>query len=296
MQIVRGLAALHRLNIVHRDLKTANVLLFSDGTAKVADLSMSKVAQLGLLYTQTGTPFYASPEIWKDHPYSSKSDIWSLGCLVYETAALKPPFQGTDMDTLSRKILSGVFSPLPTGFSPDLSEVIGLMLRLDPAQRPSCDDILRLPAVYRRVPYATGDTDNSRLLDLIETPEDVLSIEINRFPKARYSEKGKVTGFLPRLHPQMASIHRSFQPSPAKSFPASRYTPDFLHSHSPDLSRQRTGRNLLELSVDSERNPAASKRCDQIVESYNKSKAVIDLMRRPNSRRKPMLPSVYGQV
>jgi len=68
-----------------------------DGTAKLGDLNVSKIAEKGMVYTQTGTPYYASPEVWKDKPYDSKSDIWSLGAVLYEVAALKPPFTANDM-------------------------------------------------------------------------------------------------------------------------------------------------------------------------------------------------------
>ncbi len=57
---------LHSVNILHRDLKSANVFLNRDGTAKLGDMNVSKIAKKGLLYTQTGTPYYASPEVWKD--------------------------------------------------------------------------------------------------------------------------------------------------------------------------------------------------------------------------------------
>jgi NIMA (never in mitosis gene a)-related kinase len=67
------------MNIMHRDLKSANVFMFSSGQVKLGDLNVSKVLKGGLSYTQTGTPYYASPEIWKDLPYDIKSDIWSLG-------------------------------------------------------------------------------------------------------------------------------------------------------------------------------------------------------------------------
>jgi NIMA (never in mitosis gene a)-related kinase len=64
--MVKALQTLHKLKIFHRDLKCANVFLFKDGAAKLGDLNVSKVAAKGLLYTQTGTPYYASPEVWKD--------------------------------------------------------------------------------------------------------------------------------------------------------------------------------------------------------------------------------------
>jgi NIMA (never in mitosis gene a)-related kinase 1/4/5 len=64
---------------MHRDLKSANVFMFSNGQVKLGDLNVSKVLKSGLSYTQTGTPYYASPEVWKDQPYDIKSDMWSLG-------------------------------------------------------------------------------------------------------------------------------------------------------------------------------------------------------------------------
>ena len=100
-----GLKALHDLNIVHRDIKGANILLSKDKLrAKVGDMNVSKVAKDKFLTTQTGTPYYASPEVWNDQPYDSKSDIWSLGCLIYEICALRPPFQGKDMEALFKKV------------------------------------------------------------------------------------------------------------------------------------------------------------------------------------------------
>ena len=92
MAVLVGLRALHSLKIMHRDLKSANVFLFKDGRAKLGDLNVSKIAKAGLGYTQTGTPYYASPEVWMDKPYSNKSDVWSLGCVLYEAICLKPPF------------------------------------------------------------------------------------------------------------------------------------------------------------------------------------------------------------
>ena len=92
IQLLNGLKSLHDLNILHRDLKSANVFLFSNGLVKLGDLNVSKITKKGLGYTQTGTPYYASPEVWKSNPYDSKSDIWSLGCVIYEMAKLIPPF------------------------------------------------------------------------------------------------------------------------------------------------------------------------------------------------------------
>ena len=110
IQMTKGLKALHELKILHRDLKSANVFLFSDGTAKIGDLNVSKVAKKGMGYTQTGTPYYASPEVWNDEPYDSKSDIWSLACVTYEMLTLHPPFRAESMDGLYEKVIKGKYN------------------------------------------------------------------------------------------------------------------------------------------------------------------------------------------
>lgn len=115
---------MHDLKILHRDLKvklllfqSANVFLTKSGLAKLGDMNVSKIAKNGLLYTQTGTPYYASPEVWKDQPYDCKSDIWSLGCVIYEMCTLEPPFKAEDMEGLFDTVLKGKYPPIPSHFS-----------------------------------------------------------------------------------------------------------------------------------------------------------------------------------
>lgn len=67
-------------------------------------MNVSKVTRSGMNRTQTGTPYYASPEVWRDEAYSLKSDIWSLGCVLYEMLAMRPPFHAADMNQLFKKI------------------------------------------------------------------------------------------------------------------------------------------------------------------------------------------------
>lgn len=111
---------MHELKILHRDMKSANIFLYKDGTAKLGDLNVSKVAKKGLLYTQTGTPYYASPEVWKDQPYDLKSDIWSFGCVIYEMCSLVPPFRADDMNGLFKRVLKGQYPAIPSHYSMDM--------------------------------------------------------------------------------------------------------------------------------------------------------------------------------
>ena len=98
--MVTGLFALHQRKIVHRDIKCANIFLTKEGIVKLGDLNVSKIAKAGVMQTQTGTPYYASPEVWQDKPYDNSSDIWSLGAVLYEMTALSPPFTAKDMKGL----------------------------------------------------------------------------------------------------------------------------------------------------------------------------------------------------
>jgi NIMA (never in mitosis gene a)-related kinase len=140
---VRGLKKLHGLKILHRDMKSANIFLNKKGEAKLGDLNVSKIAKEGLLYTQTGTPYYASPEVWNEKPYDSKSDIWSLGVVIYEMTALEVPFQAEDMEGLANTIVKGKFNPIPEFYSEDLWKVITLMLELNPTKRPSAQKLCK---------------------------------------------------------------------------------------------------------------------------------------------------------
>ena len=203
IQLVKGLKALHDLQILHRDLKSANVFLFKDGHAKLGDLNVSKVAKRGLGYTQTGTPYYASPEIWKDLPYDNKSDIWSLGCVLYEMITLHPPFRSKNMDELYKKVLSGDIGNLPEKYSNDLYEVVLLMMKVNSNKRPNCNDILNNTFVKKRIEYfkSMNNSENNEdnlnmdefeeqyLLKTIHIPKNLLFLS-NQLPKPNY-KKGK---------------------------------------------------------------------------------------------------------
>lgn len=115
------------------------MFLNRDGSAKLGDMNVSKIAKKGLLYTQTGTPYYASPEVWRDQPYDSKSDIWSLGCVLYESVTLKPPFRADDMAGLYKRVVKGVYPKIPSNFSPELGNMLKSLLVVQSALRPSCD-------------------------------------------------------------------------------------------------------------------------------------------------------------
>ena len=85
-----------------------------------------------------------SPEVWKDQPYDSKSDIWSLGCVLYEMITLKPPFRAADMEGLYNKVIKGQYSKIPDRFSQELADIVKLLLKVEPESRPNCGTIINL--------------------------------------------------------------------------------------------------------------------------------------------------------
>ena len=101
----------------------------TDMTAKLGDMNVSKLVESRELnHTQTGTPYYASPEVWNDKPYDQKSDVWSLGCVIYEMCALVPPFKAESMEKLYEKICVGKYAIIPERYSLNLSIIISFML------------------------------------------------------------------------------------------------------------------------------------------------------------------------
>ena len=169
IQITKGLHDLHEYNILHRDLKSANVFLFRDGTAKLGDLNVSKISFRGLGCTQTGTPYYASPEVWKDNPYNLKSDIWSLGCLCYELLMLKTPFRAESMEALYRKVMKGKYPEINKKYSNKFDTVISYMLELKPENRPTTQQILNMPEIQQKI----------RELNIFSLDNDEIKTELN---------------------------------------------------------------------------------------------------------------------
>jgi len=153
IQSLKALAHLHEKGICHRDLKTANSFLAEDGAIKIGDMNVSKRLKggKGQLQTQIGTPYYMSPEIWNNRPYNESSDMWSLGCMMYELCALHPPFVADSFPALKRAVTAGRYSPVPRKFTDALSKVIAVMLKLNPSQRPSAQALLDHPDVQKKM-------------------------------------------------------------------------------------------------------------------------------------------------
>ena len=152
IQILEGLNYLHKSCIIHRDLKSANIFLTKDGIVKIGDLNVSKIlTKMVTTYTQTGTPYFASPEIWNDQPYDYKCDIWSVGCIIYEMASLHVPFRGVSMQNLYKNVLRGIYQQIPARYSDELKLIIKSILVVNPKKRPSSKELLENIIIKKKI-------------------------------------------------------------------------------------------------------------------------------------------------
>ncbi|NXN66621.1 NEK3 kinase, partial [Himantopus himantopus] len=144
VQMCLGVKHIHDKRVLHRDIKSKNVFLTQSGKVKLGDFGSARLLAHPVSYacTYVGTPYYVPPEIWESMPYNNKSDIWSLGCILYELCTLRHPFQANSWKHLILKICKGSYNPLPSHYSYELHYLIKQMFKRNPKNRPSASTIL----------------------------------------------------------------------------------------------------------------------------------------------------------
>nr|XP_033798097.1 serine/threonine-protein kinase Nek1 isoform X2 [Geotrypetes seraphini] len=153
VQICLALKHVHDRKILHRDIKSQNIFLTKDGTIQLGDFGIARVlnSTVELARTCIGTPYYLSPEICENRPYNNKSDIWALGCVLYEMCTLKHAFEAGNMKNLVLKIIRGTFPPVSLHYSYDLRNLVSQLFKRNPKDRPSVNSILEKMFIVKRI-------------------------------------------------------------------------------------------------------------------------------------------------
>jgi len=195
IQMCLGVKTMHDNNILHRDLKAANVFMCSPSYLKLGDLGVAKVLKhdQALASTQVGTPYYVAPEVWRNKPYNSKCDMWSLGCLLYELCTFRPPFEAESMEGLARKVMKGRYEPIPNFYSQALRTTLSKLLVVEPNYRSSVNDILSTEPILSKLGdlYAQISSQNDHpaaavdIVSTIQVPRRFNDLTKN-LPPSRY--------------------------------------------------------------------------------------------------------------
>ena len=172
IQLSLGLCYLHSKKILHRDIKTKNIFIKNNLTVKIGDFGIAKILSSTSSYAHTfiGTPYYISPELCKDQPYNDKSDVWALGCVLYELCTLNHPFEGGTQVEIYEKIITQKFKSINPEYSSDLKKMIDLLLEKDEHKRPKMKDILKMKSVIDRASKYNIELD---IYDTIEEENNI---------------------------------------------------------------------------------------------------------------------------
>uniref|UniRef100_A0A8C8RSK4 Serine/threonine-protein kinase Nek11 n=1 Tax=Pelusios castaneus TaxID=367368 RepID=A0A8C8RSK4_9SAUR len=172
IQLLLGVNYMHERRILHRDLKTKNIFL-KNNLLKIGDFGVSRLlmGSCDLATTFIGTPYYMSPEALKHQGYNTKSDIWSLGCILYEMCCMDHAFTGHNFLSIVLKIVEGNTPTLPDRYPSKLNTVLHSMLNKNPSLRPSAAEILKIPYIDEQLEvFKNLSTINSYFI--LEIPED----------------------------------------------------------------------------------------------------------------------------
>ncbi|KAM9733742.1 serine/threonine-protein kinase Nek3 isoform 1-T1 [Menidia menidia] len=165
-QMCSGTQYIHDKKVLHRDMKSKNIFLTEDGSIKLGDFGSACILNSSTAYARAyvGTPYYVAPEIWENKPYNNKSDVWSLGCVLYELCTLRHPFQAPSWKSLVLKVCRGAYPPLPGRLPYELQHLVRQMFKTNPKDRPSVHTILTSHRASRllRKHLSSQDIDNQK--------------------------------------------------------------------------------------------------------------------------------------
>ncbi|XP_048383448.2 serine/threonine-protein kinase Nek1 isoform X3 [Stegostoma tigrinum] len=263
VQICLALKHVHDRKILHRDIKSQNIFLTKDGTVQLGDFGIARVlnSTVELARTCIGTPYYLSPEICENKPYNNKSDIWALGCVLYEMCTLKHAFEAGNMKNLVLKIIRGSYPPVSVHYTYDLRNLMSQLFKRNPRDRPSVSSLLKKPFLAKRI---------DKLLSadhIIEEFGHTVPHQVSKpvIPSAAVKRPGPVSG--------------SAGPAQKITKPAAKYRVP-LTVKSAEAAKKISDKKPLKYKQE-----ASKKRKQELIERERKQREQINLLKAEQMRR-----------
>jgi serine/threonine protein kinase len=246
LQVAMAIQHIHGQSMLHRDIKSANVLIMSNGLVKLADFGFSRqyedTVSGAVAKTFCGTPYYLAPELWKNRRYSNKAEVWSLGVFLYELLALDRPFQSPTLKGLFDVVVGGKYPPLPAQFSANARNLVATLLDADAARRPTSLEIFQIPFVQEQLevlrrlvqdnPQIPADMKNqweAEAADILARARAHPSFPM-RDESVNMVSTGDASGLGPRLEPGKvnASVHHEGPVRKLAAMPKLKWSERFL--------------------------------------------------------------------
>ncbi|XP_054203903.1 serine/threonine-protein kinase Nek11 isoform X4 [Homo sapiens] len=250
IQLLLGVDYMHERRILHRDLKSKNVFL-KNNLLKIGDFGVSRLlmGSCDLATTLTGTPHYMSPEALKHQGYDTKSDIWSLACILYEMCCMNHAFAGSNFLSIVLKIVEGDTPSLPERYPKELNAIMESMLNKNPSLRPSAIEILKIPYLDEQLQNLMCRYSEMTLEDKnLDCQKEAAHI-INAMQKRIHLQTLRALSEVQKMTPRERMRLRKLQAADEKARKLKKIVEEKYEENSKRMQELRS-RNFQQLSVD----------------------------------------------
>ncbi|XP_055239251.1 serine/threonine-protein kinase Nek11 isoform X4 [Gorilla gorilla gorilla] len=250
IQLLLGVDYMHERRILHRDLKSKNIFL-KNNLLKIGDFGVSRLlmGSCDLATTLTGTPHYMSPEALKHQGYDTKSDIWSLACILYEMCCMNHAFAGSNFLSIVLKIVEGDTPSLPERYPKELNAIMESMLNKNPSLRPSAIEILKIPYIDEQLQNLMCRYSEMTLEDKnLDCQKEAAHI-INAMQKRIHLQTLRALSEVQKMTPRERMRLRKLQAADEKARKLKKIVEEKYEENSKRMQELRS-RNFQQLSVD----------------------------------------------
>nr|XP_024651348.1 serine/threonine-protein kinase Nek11 isoform X9 [Macaca nemestrina] len=250
IQLLLGVDYMHERRILHRDLKSKNIFL-KNNLLKIGDFGVSRLlmGSCDLATTLTGTPYYMSPEALKHQGYDTKSDIWSLACILYEMCCMNHAFAGSNFLSIVLKIVEGDTPSLPERYPKELNAIMESMLNKNPSLRPSAIEILKIPYIDEQLQHLMCRHSEMTLEDKNLDCQKEAACLINAMQKRIHLQTLRALSEVQKMTPRERMRLRKLQAADEKARKLKKIVEEKYEENSKRMQELRS-RNFQQLSVD----------------------------------------------